>query len=94
MNKSNQFISGSVDNLIMIWKGDENDSWIYKQKINGHTNKILCLVINDDDDLIVSGSSDKTIKLWQESNEWLCSQTITDHTSIVYGLSFNEQQRI
>ncbi|CAD8082842.1 unnamed protein product [Paramecium primaurelia] len=36
--------------------------------------------------------NDKTIKFWQKQNEWLCSQTITDHTQYVGGLSFNEQQ--
>ncbi|CAD8209593.1 unnamed protein product [Paramecium octaurelia] len=92
MNKSDQFISGSSDNLIIIWIKNENNQWVCKQKINGHTRYIICLVLNNNEDLIVSGSYDYTIKFWQKENEWLCSQTITDHTSYVYGLSFNEQQ--
>ncbi|CAD8133773.1 unnamed protein product [Paramecium pentaurelia] len=34
----------------------------------------------------------ETIKFWQKQNEWLCSQTITDHNHYVWGLSQNEQQ--
>ncbi|CAD8085150.1 unnamed protein product [Paramecium primaurelia] len=92
MKRSDQFISGSDDKQIIIWTRNQNNSWICSQKLNGHTNDIYCLIININEDLIVSGSNDQTIKFWQKQNEWLCSQTITDHTNYVYGLSQNEQQ--
>ncbi|CAD8204825.1 unnamed protein product [Paramecium pentaurelia] len=92
MKRSNYFISGSVDNSIIIWARNQNNSWIFQQKLNGHTGSILCLLLNNNEDIIVSGSHDYQIKFWQKQNGWLCSQTITDHTSTVYGLSFNEQQ--
>ncbi|CAD8104653.1 unnamed protein product [Paramecium primaurelia] len=92
MKGSDHFISGSVDNSIIIWARNKNNQWIFQQKLNGHTGSILCLLLNKNEDIIVSGSHDYQIKFWQKSNGWLCSQTITDHTSTVYGLSFNEQQ--
>ncbi|CAD8113173.1 unnamed protein product [Paramecium sonneborni] len=92
MNRSNHFLSGSEDNLIIIWARNQNNSWICQQKLNGHTNSIFCLVLNNNDDIIISGSRDDKIKFWIKQNEWQCSQTITDHTNSVYGLSLNEQQ--
>ncbi|CAD8163698.1 unnamed protein product [Paramecium octaurelia] len=92
MNRSDQFISGSGDSSIIIWKRNQNNSWICSQKLNGHTREVYCLILNYNEDLIVSGSVDNTIKFWQNQNEWLCSQTISDHTSYPYSLSFNEQQ--
>ncbi|CAD8194484.1 unnamed protein product [Paramecium pentaurelia] len=92
MKRSDQFISGSDDKQIIIWKRNQNNSWISQQKLNGHTSYIRCLIINNNEDLIVSGSYDNTIKFWQKQNEWICSQTITDHNDGVYGLSLNEQQ--
>ncbi|CAD8213064.1 unnamed protein product [Paramecium pentaurelia] len=93
MNKSNHFISGSQDNSIIIWSMNQNNQWINQQKLNGHCGTIFCLILNNNEDLIISGSSDKTIKFWIKQNQqWLCQQTITDHTSSVYGLSINQQQ--
>ncbi|CAD8063522.1 unnamed protein product [Paramecium primaurelia] len=90
MNKSNQFISGSVDNSIIIWQLNQNNQWIPQQTLNGHTSNILCLILNNNEDLIISGSYD--IKFWIKKNEWTCQQTIKDHSSSVYGLSVNQQQ--
>ncbi|CAD8130144.1 unnamed protein product [Paramecium sonneborni] len=42
--------------------------------------------------LIISGSSDTTIKFWINKNEWLCQQTITDHSGYIYDLNLNQQQ--
>ncbi|CAD8107844.1 unnamed protein product [Paramecium sonneborni] len=92
MKRSDQFISGSEDKTIIIWKKNLNNSWDFQQKLIGHKGGIVCLLLNNNEDIIVSGSQDKKIKFWQKQNEWMCSQTITNHTNIVYGLSFNEQQ--
>ncbi|CAD8214035.1 unnamed protein product [Paramecium octaurelia] len=91
MKKSNQFISGSSD-FIIIWQQNQNNQWISQNKLNGHTNNILCLILNNNEDLIVSGSSDITIKIWMKKNEWQCQQTIKDHSHWVQSLSFNLQQ--
>ncbi|CAD8209873.1 unnamed protein product [Paramecium octaurelia] len=92
MKKSKQFISGSRDKSIIIWRCDENNLWTLQQRLNGHSFWILCLVLNTNEDLIISGSNDPSIKFWINKNEWVCQQTITDHSSSIYGLSLNQQQ--
>ncbi|CAD8191716.1 unnamed protein product [Paramecium pentaurelia] len=92
MKKTNNFVSGSRDNLIIIWQVIGNNQWNCQQILNGHSNCIYCLLINNTDDLIISGSCDNTIKFWMKQNSWICQQTISDHTNYVYSLSLNEQQ--
>ncbi|CAD8111485.1 unnamed protein product [Paramecium primaurelia] len=92
MKKSKQFISGSVDKSIRIWKQNQNYLWSSLQILNGHNGAITCLVLNINEDLIISGSYDQTIKFWIKKNEWFCQQTITDHSHEILGLSLNQQQ--
>ncbi|CAD8125618.1 unnamed protein product [Paramecium sonneborni] len=93
MKKTNNFVSGSRDNSIIIWQVIRYQQWNSQQILNGHSDWIFCLLLNNTDDLIISGSRDKTIKFqMKQNNKWLCSQTITDHTDWVYSLSLNEQQ--
>ncbi|CAD8072152.1 unnamed protein product [Paramecium primaurelia] len=94
MNKSNQFISESLDKQIIIWSTNHNNQWISSQKLRGHTDFIFCIVLNKNEDLIILGSCDKTIKSWYKQQQWLCSQTIIDHTYRVYGLILNEEEQI
>ncbi|CAD8194006.1 unnamed protein product [Paramecium pentaurelia] len=92
MKKSNQFISASFDKQILIWSMNHNNQWIRQQKLNGDSYSSCCLVLNKNEDLIILGCNDNTIKFWMKQNEWLCSQTFTDHTGNVCGLSLNDQQ--
>ncbi|CAD8119575.1 unnamed protein product [Paramecium primaurelia] len=92
MQISKQFISGSCDKSIIIWKQNQNNLWSYQQILNEHNDIIQCLIINTNEDLIISGSDDCTIKFWINKNEWFCQQTINDHSKKVFGLSFNQQQ--
>ncbi|CAD8130624.1 unnamed protein product [Paramecium sonneborni] len=81
MKKQNQFISG------------KNNEWISQQRLNGHIGYIFCLILNNNEDIIISGSADKTIKFWMNKNKWLlCQQTITDHSNYIYELSLSQQQ--
>ncbi|CAD8178896.1 unnamed protein product [Paramecium pentaurelia] len=92
MKKTNNLVSGSSDKSIIIWQVIGNNQWNCQQILNGHSNWIFCLLLNNTDDLIISGSGDNTIKFWMKENQWICQQTITDHTHSVYSLSLNEQQ--
>ncbi|CAD8072781.1 unnamed protein product [Paramecium sonneborni] len=92
MKPSTQFISGSDDNLIIIWSLNKNNSWFCQQKLNSHIREIRAVIINSVDDLIISGSLDKTIKFWSKANGWFCSQTIDEHQDSVWGLSLNETE--
>ncbi|CAD8208971.1 unnamed protein product [Paramecium pentaurelia] len=92
MKNTNNFVSGSSDSLIIIWQLIGNNQWQCQQKLIGHQQSIQCLLLNNTDDLIISGSFDKTIKFWMKQDKWLCQQTINNHTCQVYSLSINEQQ--
>ncbi|CAD8154800.1 unnamed protein product [Paramecium octaurelia] len=91
MKNSNNFVSGFIDNSIIIWKENAHNQWNCEQILNGHQGQILCLLLNNNDYLIISASLDKTIKFWMKQNEWICQQTITDHTNSVSSISLNEQ---
>ncbi|CAD8131096.1 unnamed protein product [Paramecium sonneborni] len=92
MKKTINFISGSADKQIIIWQINQNKEWECQQKLNGHTHYIRCMILNNKENMIISGSPDKTIKFWIKRNEWQCEQTITDHMSWISGLSLNDQQ--
>ncbi|CAD8209272.1 unnamed protein product [Paramecium octaurelia] len=92
MKKSTQFISRSRDNQIIIQCMVQENQWICQQKLNEHQSQINCLLLNNDEELISSGSDDKKIKFWTKKNELACSFTNTDSKNQVQGLSLNEKQ--
>lgn len=73
MKRSDEFILGSDDNSIILWKKNQNNSWIFQQKLIGHMGNIRCLILNNDDYLVESGSHDNSIKIWLKQNKWQCS---------------------
>ncbi|CAD8092576.1 unnamed protein product [Paramecium primaurelia] len=96
MKQTNQrFISGSCDSLIIIWELNILSSlWYKKQTLNYHILSITCLIINKNEDFFFSGSCDKTIKLqvMNHNQEWVCKQSIIEHSSYINGLSLNNDQ--
>ncbi|CAD8199959.1 unnamed protein product [Paramecium octaurelia] len=92
MKKSNQLISGDKLGTILIWLSDNNNEWICSSTLLKHNDRINCLIMNNDEDIIISSSSDYTIKFWVKQIEWVCLQTITDHKDCVYQLSLNDKQ--
>ncbi|CAD8105531.1 unnamed protein product [Paramecium primaurelia] len=92
MQKSNHFVSGSHDKLIIIWQMNENNLWTCQQKLYGHSHSIVCLLINNNENLIISSSFDNSIKFWNKQEEWQCQQTFKNYTSSLWSLSLNEQE--
>ncbi|CAD8207860.1 unnamed protein product [Paramecium pentaurelia] len=92
MKKSQNLISGGEDSSILVWQKNQDHQWFIYQKLLGHSKPIKHIIMNQNEDLIISCSSDKTIKFWVKQNEWVCSQTITNHTQQVLSLSINESQ--
>ncbi|CAD8197530.1 unnamed protein product [Paramecium pentaurelia] len=101
-SKQNQFlISASDDKTIIIWtqlgSSLQNPSWSCYQRLYGHENTINCLVVLENTEYIISGSSDCSIKFWSNSTQtsnkqWSCSQTIHNHTSEIWALSINQSE--
>ncbi|CAD8214513.1 unnamed protein product [Paramecium octaurelia] len=92
MKKSNQLVSGDCDGDILIWSSKNNKYWICSQTLKQHNSRINCLIMNNNEDIMISCSNDQTIKFWMKLNEWICQQTITNHENFVYQLSLNEKQ--
>ncbi|CAD8159273.1 unnamed protein product [Paramecium pentaurelia] len=89
---TNNFVSGGGENAIIIWQEIGYHQWNCQQKLIGHLDPIYCLIVNNNDNLIISCSHDCTINFWIKQKQWLCQQTISDHQDQIYSLSLNEQQ--
>jgi WD40 repeat protein len=67
---SSKIVSGSEDTTIKIWNRKKsalatNDiNWIVLMTLEGHSGYVLSVYWNHDGNKVVSGSQDKTIKIW------------------------------
>jgi WD40 repeat protein len=89
----NNIASGSYQ-TIKIWKCDidyKNIQYIYT--IKGHTNYIYTLYLVNDD-YILSGSGDKTIKVWDLKNGYQCINTLTGHNNRISSLLILNNDRL
>merc|ERR1719330_340742 len=72
------------DNTIKMW--DRQTLQQYSKVLTGHTGSVLCLQY--DDKVIISGSSDSTVRVWDvETGEMV--NTLIHHCEAVLHLSFN-----
>jgi len=55
--------------------------------LNGHKGWVTCLCLNMSSDLLVSGSSDKTIKIW-DLKSGKCVDSISGHEGTLWSLAF------
>ena len=61
--------------------------------LEGHTGGVLCVAITVDGSTIASGSSDKSVKLWDVSSGAVV-QSLDGHAAQVTSLSFMEESSI
>ncbi|CAD8118575.1 unnamed protein product [Paramecium sonneborni] len=73
----NSFISGSQDSKIIIQSPSSSQNkplrWRSSVILDGHSNYIRCIIVHPFQDMIISGSHDKTIRFWSShsiSNQW------------------------
>ncbi len=95
-------IALSGDNKYLAVGGlfaDPNDAIrIYNYKtgkllkvLESHTNTVYDLSFSSDDKYLISGSGDKTVKIWQTSN-WTLENTINYHTDFVYAVKMIKRE--
>ena len=59
------------------------------RSLSGHSEAVSCLAFKPDDpNILVTGSSDETLKLWDLSKS-LCLSTVTGHSDAVRGVCFS-----
>ncbi|GFF40511.1 uncharacterized WD repeat-containing protein C3D6.12 [Aspergillus udagawae] len=62
------FFSASKDRVIKYWDGDKFENI---QKLQGHHGEIWALTISHSGEFVVSASHDKSIRIWQQTDEQL-----------------------
>jgi guanine nucleotide-binding protein subunit beta-2-like 1 protein len=98
--QSNLVVSGSRDKKIMIWEltpgGDEDGVGAgvgYARKsLGGHGETVSCVVLSSDGQFALSGSWDKTMRLW-DLNTGATVRTFHGHTKDVNSVAFSGDNR-
>lgn len=80
------------NNLIVAFRDGTLQMWDISgeklvQEFIGHEDLISCLVIHEEFGLIVTGSRDKTIKIWDYTGN--CIQTLKGHTGGILGVDID-----
>jgi WD40 repeat protein len=77
-----EIFSGGEDCLICIWTTTKKELKNYEKKmvLKGHTKRISSLAYADDYEYLISGSDDKTIRIWEmkDINDIQCIKEIKD----------------
>lgn len=63
---SHNFFSAGKDRLVKYWDGDKFDCI---QRLVGHVGEVWALCVSSSGDFVVSGSHDKSIRVWMESDD-------------------------
>ncbi|KAG0207786.1 hypothetical protein BGX33_006640 [Mortierella sp. NVP41] len=79
-NPHGLIVTGGSDRLINVWDPEDSNSPVYT--LAGHTDNV-CSLFADSDGHIVSGSWDKTAKIWRN---WECVYTLEGHTQAIWGV--------
>ena len=75
--------------LCLVWLGSSQAQEIpFKKTLSGHSYGVNSVSFSPDGKYLASGSSDKTIKLWDVASG-ICLKTLSGHSGVVYSVSFS-----
>ncbi len=96
-----------TDNWLAYWESEIHTTMqagidfkhINLLTLSGHTSAVKCIISLDNESSIISGSKDRTVKLWtirnqNKVNKKTCQWTYTQHKKPVFGLLFIESLRM
>lgn len=93
-------ISGSDDNTVKVWGGHREEltkpggcEGTAIQTLVGHKQPVLCVAWSEDGRFAMSGSFDKTIRVW-DMKKYTALQTLTDHTRVVCSVAMSRDGRL
>ncbi|CAK70435.1 unnamed protein product (macronuclear) [Paramecium tetraurelia] len=95
--RQNLFLSCSSDQTIRVWKSYGQNEWISSIPYQQHTDKVLCMILNQNEDELFSGSLDYRINSWKldlDKNELQYQYSLDKHNNGVYSLSLNQKSNI
>ena len=87
----NLMVTGSIDLTSKLY--DMSDGKCKGvARLDGHRYAVLCVAIHESGEWIVTGSNDKTIRLWKNTHDcgWECVKTLVDHTDVVTSVKFHK----
>ncbi|XP_067011263.1 small ribosomal subunit protein RACK1 [Anabrus simplex] len=87
-------LSSSRDRSLILWKlvRDEANFGIPQKRLQGHSHFVSDIVISSDGHFALSGSWDKTLRLWDLS-KGVSTRQFVDHTKDVLSVAFSADNR-
>ncbi|CAD8145653.1 unnamed protein product [Paramecium pentaurelia] len=79
---------------LVVQTNDNHKLWYILQRLSGHEEEISCLLLNNNDDLIITGSADKRIRFWIKDKSWKHSFTLNQHKGYIISICLNESQNL
>ncbi|CAD8193354.1 unnamed protein product [Paramecium octaurelia] len=89
IKKQHSFISGALDKSIRCWQQQDQSNWNSSQPYQQHTDYIMCIVLNSNEDLLFH----KSIKAWKvdfNQNKLAFLYSLDRHDDYVISLSLNQ----
>lgn len=85
---SNIVFTGGVDSNIICWNRETEK---IETKLQAHKKRVLCLATHSDQHILLSGSADKTINIWnrKESGKWALGHQLNCHQAAVNAISIH-----
>lgn len=91
---SNTIVSGSRDKKLMVWSltPEAESVGFAKRSLTGHNQAVQDVAVSSDGLFVLSGSWDKTLRLWELSTG-TSVKTFIGHTSDVFSVAFSSDNR-